>query len=210
MLTKLMRRAARLSCSWQIDWPVNVCWWCNVWLYFLFIVFVYFRLLNFSFFHLCCATTYDAEIKLYIMHLCVMYFAWSLSIVSSVDSAYSMLMTCDYFAPPTSREQIIVMGMSVCGWVCVFVREHISGTACVSCEYCPWMWLGPSLAALRCYVLPFLWLWHHVCIEIGDENRAYGQSDSTGTAPKRGVWCLQCCALFGAICFAVLAGDSSR
>jgi len=27
---------------------------------------VYFRLLNFSFFHLCCATTYVGEIKLYI------------------------------------------------------------------------------------------------------------------------------------------------
>ena len=38
-----------------------------VWLYFLFIVFVYFRLLNFSFFHLCCATTYVGEIKLYII-----------------------------------------------------------------------------------------------------------------------------------------------
>ena len=37
-----------------------------VWLYILFIVFVYFRLLNFSFFHLCCATTYVGEIKLYI------------------------------------------------------------------------------------------------------------------------------------------------
>jgi len=36
-----------------------------VWLYFLFIVSVYFRLLNFSFFHLCCATTYVGEIKLY-------------------------------------------------------------------------------------------------------------------------------------------------
>ena len=36
-------------------------------LYFLFIVFVYFRLL--IFFHLCCATTYVGEIKLYILHL---------------------------------------------------------------------------------------------------------------------------------------------
>jgi len=38
-----------------------------VWLYFLFIVFVYLRLLNFSlFFHLCRSTTYVGEIKLYI------------------------------------------------------------------------------------------------------------------------------------------------
>jgi len=35
--------------------------------FFLFIVFVYLRLLNFSlFFHLCCSTTYVGEIKLYI------------------------------------------------------------------------------------------------------------------------------------------------
>ena len=34
--------------------------------FFLFIVFVYFRLLNFSFLHLCCATTYVGEKKLYI------------------------------------------------------------------------------------------------------------------------------------------------
>ena len=34
---------------------------------FLFIVFVYFRLRNFSFFHLCCPITYVGEIKLYIV-----------------------------------------------------------------------------------------------------------------------------------------------
>ena len=36
-------------------------------MYFLFIVFVCFRLLNFSFFHLCSATTCVGEIKLYII-----------------------------------------------------------------------------------------------------------------------------------------------
>ena len=128
MLTKLMRRAARLSCSWQIDWPVNVCWWCNVWLYFLFIVFVYFRLLNFSFFHLCCATTYDAEIKLYIMHLCVMYFAWSLSIVSSVDLVFNVQYANDVWLlrPPP-------VGSRLLWWACL----SVDGSVCLSTSTSP-------------------------------------------------------------------------
>ena len=78
-----------------------------VWLYFLFIVFAYFRLLNFSFFHLCCATTYDGEIKLYIVQRKALYVMQSLNWGSCIvwhSIAINIVLLC-----VTSRVSYFVM-----------------------------------------------------------------------------------------------------
>ena len=60
---------------------------------------------------------------------------------------------------PAGSVRIIAMSMSVC----LSVRSHNSKTTrpnftnfCCAC--CLWPWPGPALAALRCFVLPVLWM----------------------------------------------------
>jgi len=59
--------------------------------------------------------------------------------------------------PPTIGEQSVAMTFSVCPFVCLSVREHISGTRCpiftkfISAYYI-YLWLGLLLATLRYFM----------------------------------------------------------
>ena len=67
--------------------------------------------------------------------------------------------------------QSIVMSMSVCSFVCLFVYLSIrinwkvcGQTSTIFCACCLWSWLGPSLMTMR-YVMYFRFYgWRHVLV----------------------------------------------